>query len=522
MTPTRRATESTSGEPSGEPEGAGSARAGSPAAAPVLAAVPEPGHKLRVSEHFKLAVGQDALDFVDVDIWGDDRLYLDPRSLRTLRTPWADECVTLLQDFFGTVLTAIREGRHDHARYLLRHLREPNETHLGLSRGRPHGRALGPSSAHDVWDALVGSEAIQSGLLEDLEETVLMIEGISFDIVSDMATNVIREPLIHFTQAQARLHGIPLKRVGSGALWDPERHEWFQRYELLPLAGTGKLLLVPKVIVRRKLHYSDDEYFRHYVLEFLMEKEVSSNSELVYLLKDGTPRVDKKDLIKKYGSGKHVAVEVTKEHPEILDRYRQVKRNSPATALDHQGLADELSGAETPDWPKLLADVGSVKPGKAGATKYHRAIEALLKPLFHPDLAMPEREVAIHGGRKRIDITFANRAQGGFFSWIAQHHPAMYIVIECKNFSGDPANPELDQISGRFSPSRGKIGILVCRKFDDKELFIARCRDTASDQRGFVIPLDDADLGQLVEAREQGDRDAVFGFLKERFERLVL
>jgi hypothetical protein len=373
-----------------------------------------------------------------------------------------------------------------------------------------------------VWGALVGSEAIKSGLLQDLEETVLMIEGISFDIVSDIATNVMRGPLIRFTQEQAIFWDIPLKKVASGPLWDPATHTWDQRYEELPVAGTGKLLLVPKAIVRKKLHFNADDYFQHYILDFLMEREISSNSELVYLLKDKTPRVNKKDIIKKYGRGKHMAVEITKDHPEILAQYRKHKRERGTNALDHEQLAAQMPGSATPDWDKLLGDVKDVEPGKAGANDYHHAVEALLKALFYPELAFPESETNIHAGRKRIDITFANEANAGFFGWVAKHHPAMYILIECKNYSGDPANPELDQIAGRFGPSRGKVGLLLCRTFEDKELFLERCRDTANDQRGYVIPLDDDDLAELVEARRIGDTYTMSKLLKERFQKLVM
>jgi hypothetical protein len=476
----------------------------------------------RVSEHYELDVGQEALDFVDVDVWGDDPLYIDPRALRTLKTPWTNECVALLQDFFGTVIDSIREDKHTKARFLLRQLREPNETHLGLSQGRAQGRALGPGSAHDVWHALVTSEAIKSGLLQDLEETVLMIEGISYDIVSDIATNVLRESLIRFTQQQAGIWDIPLKQVASGPLWNPRDHAWTQRYEELPVAGNGKVLLVPKAIVRKKLHFRPEDYFQHYILEFLIEQEISSNTELVYLLKDGSPRVTKKDLVKKYGRSKQLAVEITKQHPHILARYRRDKRERATAALGHEALAEQMPGSAIPDWDKLLGDVKAIKPGKAEAAAYHRAVETLLKALFYPDLANPESEVDMHEGRKRIDITFANEATAGFFSWVAKHHPAMYILIECKNYTGDPANPELDQLSGRFGPSRGKVGLLLCRTFEGKELFIKRCRDTASDQRGFVIPLDDEDLTRIVEARSVGNARAVFAFLKQRFQQLVM
>jgi DNA-binding FadR family transcriptional regulator len=74
--------------------------------------------------------------------------------LRLLKTEWGEECVALVQDFFSAVMEAIRSGDNDAARRLLRTLREPNETHLGLSVAKSRGRALGHESAGDVWQAL--------------------------------------------------------------------------------------------------------------------------------------------------------------------------------------------------------------------------------------------------------------------------------------------------------------------------------------------------------------------------------
>ena len=161
-------------------------------------------------------------------------------------------------------------------------------------------------------------------------------------------------------------------------------------------------------------------------------------------------------------------------------------------------------------------------PGTPTADTYHRNIDALLTALFWPALTMPRREYQIHEGRKRIDITYANVAQTGFFGWLGQHHPASNVFVECKNYAQDIGNPELDQLSGRFSPSRGQFGLILCRGFDDKARFIARCRDTAQDDRGFIVVLDDDDLRQLVEARKAGDPQAQFEFLRERFSELVM
>jgi hypothetical protein len=105
--------------------------------------------------------------------------------------------------------------------------------------------------------------------------------------------------------------------------------------------------------------------------------------------------------------------------------------------------------------------------------------------------------------------------------------PSQHVFVECKNYTGDPANPELDQLSGRFSPLRGQVGLLGCRTFTDKGLFLKRCRDTAQDQRGFCIALDDDDdLAQLVydaqAEREAGSSvPANFALLQQRYDNLI-
>jgi hypothetical protein len=93
--------------------------------------------------------------------------------------------------------------------------------------------------------------------------------------------------------------------------------------------------------------------------------------------------------------------------------------------------------------------------------------------------------------------------------------------VECKNYGGELANPEVDQLAGRFSPLRGRVGLLVHRGYGDKDLLIKRCRDTALDNRGFIIVLDDADLEELVDARRQNPYSVTFDLLRQRFDQLV-
>jgi hypothetical protein len=476
----------------------------------------------RVSEHFTLGLSQPQLDFVDVDVATDTEVYVDPHALRQLRTEWGRECVALLRAYFGCVLTAIRTGNTARADELLGQLREPNQTRLGLSRGRPAGHALGPNLAADVRDQLARSEALRTGLIEDLEDTILMIPLIGRDLISDITTNVIREPLIRYTQQVCDDLGIPTEEgVYAGPVWEPDTQEWSQGYATLPWVGDYALLLVPKVIVRRKMDFEAYDYYNRYIIPFLQEEEIRAGTELVRLLKGtGEPRVDKQDVKEKYGHGKAFNEEMTRAHPQLLRDYRRTKRRHAPPAIPHDGLAG-ITGTTPPDFDALLGAIATVPPGNAGASRYHRAVEALVTPLFYPWLTGLAHEAEIHQGRKRIDIRFDNTATAGFFDLLGRRYVVPYVFAECKNYAEDPVNPPLDQLSGRFSPRRGNFGLLICRTIADKVTFAARCRDTADDGRGYIIGLDDADLAALVAARLADNELDPLRLLRRRFNALV-
>lgn len=138
--------------------------------------------------------------------------------------------------------------------------------------------------------------------------------------------------------------------------------------------------------------------------------------------------------------------------------------------------------------------------GKRSATVYHRQIASLLQDIFASSFGPAVIEQEIDQGRKRLDIVYPNIAERGFFRWLSLHRQASHVVVECKNYVADIANPELDQLTGRFAPWRSEVGLLVNRQLGDKDRLIARCRDAAQAGRGIVIPLDDGDLSILASA----------------------
>ena len=337
---------------------------------------------MRVSQFYSLNKTQPSLPFLDVDIRNDVRLFINARAINNLNSEWGDHCQDLLQDFFAELLGAIKGGKDGRALDLLSHLKEPNETHLGLSRGKSDGRGLGPEKANQIWRSFRSSNAVKTGLLTDLEDTVLLIDGISVDILSDIITNIIRGPLIGFTQTTCGEYGIPLaQNVVSGPVWNMHTKKWDNDYVSLPMPSDEKLLIVPKSIIRLDMDYNISTYYRHYVLEKLKEEEIEKNSSLVHILKTGKRKGEKKvyksELMAKYGTQeKAVSIEQTDRHPGLLKKYKADNAH-PTPALSHRQIAD-AGGTEPPDWEKLLEAVLKLKPGKKQAYQYEDAIVDLM------------------------------------------------------------------------------------------------------------------------------------------------
>ncbi len=478
------------------------------------------------SEYFKLDKSQFELDFVDVLVNnGDIALFIDPYAISRRNDNWSVACNNMIVSFFQEVVNAIRNGNNNKAMQMLSGLHEPNETRLGLSRGRkPRGRGVGDKQAEAIYIALSGSTAVKTGFLKDLHEAELLIDGIGRDKVSDMTTNIIREKLTIYTQHQCMLHNIDMQEVPSGQIWNEEDSIWKPYYHLLPVCYKKPVLLIPKAIARYSLEFTHDEYYDHHVINFLQAEHLSANSSLVRVLKNGKRKAPfKKDLKKLYPISKQFLYEFSMQNPDVLRDYLLSKKYR-IHEITNEGIEVVNKKQRTFDYNELGKKLSMIKPGNKYATEYHNHIKGVLTAIFYPNLLNPQKEREIHEGRKRIDIVYENAESSGFFRRLPQNKqvPSGYIFIECKNYSSDPANPELDQLAGRFSINRGKFGFLVCRRFKNKKLFYKRCRDTAQDDRGFIIPLDDTDIKKLLKLKSKNDSEGIDKFLDEAFRKIVM
>jgi hypothetical protein len=472
------------------------------------------------SEAFNLPVAHAGLDFVDIDLSTDMPLFIDPYAIQIRQDRWSDQCGDHIRSIFNTLLDALRAADRGRAAHLLSHLHEPNETHFGVSRGTPSGRGVGDYKAAMLANALIGSRAFQTGLLSDISEAELFIHGVGRDTISDLTTNVIRGLLAEYTVEQCALHHVATQAVGSvGPVWNAPAQQWEARQVQLPIYQRRPILLVPKFSVRHRLSLDSQEFWNHHMIEFLRQEYLHAGGGLVRVLRNGERRVTKKAVKARHPFIKDDLADFVRNHPEVLEHYKQLKgAQGPLNQDDIEQGFDEKAFAAA-----LRAQLSSIAEGNGTAAQYHSFAMGICTFLFYPGLICPVKEHEIHEGRKRIDIKYTNAAERGFFHRMmaSAQTRAISVFVECKNYSKELNNPELDQLSGRFGHQRGFFGMILCRRMDDRTRIIERCRDTANDNRGYMLVLEDQDLISLLQFVELGQRRSIDNFLQRRFDEIT-
>ena len=164
-----------------------------------------------------------------------------------------------------------------------------------------------------------------------------------------------------------------------------------------------------------------------------------------------------------------------------------------------------------------------IAPGREQEKEYHRLVPQILQFLFGDSLKLPLTESPVDYGLKRLDVRFANVDTSGFFYSLSIHQRVFcpWIFCECKNYSTDLRNPEVDQLLGRFHQRRGEFGFLAYRTAQDRDLLIRRCKAAVQGGRGYVLPLDDNDLLCLLDMAGKDDHGGIDQWLRGRFWELV-
>ncbi|MDT0354766.1 hypothetical protein RJO15_03195 [Herbaspirillum huttiense F1] len=483
---------------------------------------------MKISKQFKLGKSQAELDFIDIDVEKDIPLFIDSHLIGTSDHPFSHECHKTITSFFNFFLELVRRGEVDQARALFSHLHEPNETCLGSSKGKPNGRGVANKQASEIFNSIMQSKAIETGVLEHLEDFRIFVHGIGPDKVSDMTTNIIRFNLIEYTQNQCALHGIPLQaEVASGPFWNTLNRQWeWGHHDMLVIKGRP-ILLVPKCLVSLGRVYSFDRYYNRYLLNFVKHDHYLTNGPFVRhkTLANGEKRswVTKDDMRKHVTPpDKDFVAGYTQQHKDLFDNFRK-EAGKNAKPLESQEIDGRVIISDIA--LHLIEKLKNTPPGNDHASDYHRLIVGILELVFYPSLTCPRKEQEINQGRKRIDIVFDNSAASGELHRLhsVRKISSSYVMVECKNYSKDVANPELDQLAGRFSFRHGEFGLLVCRSVADYPTLIARCHDLYTAKHELILPVLDEDILLMLKKKADSPTERPEEeFLRDRIREVIL
>jgi hypothetical protein len=422
------------------------------------------------------------VDFVIPRLVEDLPLCIDPFLLYKSRDPELRSLHDLVVRHFGAGVDAIRLGDMVEAERIL-DFPEASEVGFGYGSKNKRGSGLGTTLQKLLIDSLTLSPAILVRGIRHIEEMQLISPGIGPDRVGDIASNILKNYLIEYTQRQCGIHNIPVERnVPLEHVFDLEDSRWHDGYFDLPVnSKDGKaVLLVPRRIVRQLPWINYENFAKTEFRAYLAAK--SSKSRM-----SPTIALSKTDV-----------TSTSRVETSLIDNYVKQRERMAAEA---QPFLPPMNDDSTATGNALLARLRNIPVGQAHAGDYQRAVLDILTFVFCPDLIDGRLEERTIDGTERRDILFTNDSDDSFFDYVRQAHDALIIMFEVKNV-GELTMAALNQCGTYLGDRIGRLGFIVTR--DPPEENILRKQITIfndSQPRKVLLVLSDCDLAQLVKVR---------------------
>lgn len=278
--------------------------------------------------------GHQDIDFVDINLKTDTRLFLDPHIIDHTCDPFSKECSDGMNSFFGCIFDCCKSGDIHRLTELLDFGHEPNETKLGLSRGQSCGKGASQEILFNTFKKVSDTHLLEDGLVQNPMDLCLFTENFAEDRMSDLITNVLRMQLYDFTKLQCRKHNIKLSNTKEviGSCWNPTKMSWEPVIDYPIKVNNRNLILIPKALVSPRYIYSVGTYLRHKILTQRQEYHKTNGTSLAKIKFDkhgniiyGKPT--KKDVYAAEVKGtrhKEYAEYYSRQNPYILTEFRQI------------------------------------------------------------------------------------------------------------------------------------------------------------------------------------------------------
>lgn len=305
---------------------------------------------MHFSDYYNLEIdGHADIEFVDINLRTDTKLFLDPFLIESKKSNFASRCSQTINSFFKEVFACCKSGDDKTLRILLEFGHEPNETRLGLSRNQSGGRGASSEILYSIFKQISWENFFSQGLIENYKDVCLFVENFAEDRMSDLITNILRKELYIFTQEQSIKYNISLNSETEllGNYWSPKTLSWEELRGYPLKVDSLPVLLVPKNFVRSKYLYSVREYLQHKIIVERQDYHRENKTSLAIIKQDknGNDYYDKpskKEVYKEEIKGrkhKEYVKEYSLRNPGCLIEFR--KQMEEKLSRESWALTDE-------------------------------------------------------------------------------------------------------------------------------------------------------------------------------------
>jgi len=288
-----------------------------------------------ISEVMEIGISSHSeIDFVDVVLAPDTKLFLDPCLIAVGKDTWSIQAQSCISSYFDCFYSLYKQKASKSLKLeLFQYAHEINATKLGYGTGH-NGKAKTPEGMLATFYPI--NSLIENGIdLSYASDLPIFIRDFAEDCLSDMLTNVLFQVLSDFTLKQCRKYNMKTYPIPKEYhYWDNITNTWQTYIGECLLASGQVILLVPKHFIRQRFYFNTSQYFCRVILDKIQEDEswVDSNGK--------KKKLSKKDLSKKYKGDSSIidsTIKLTSKKPSYLSNYHQIL----PLLYSGQGMTDE-------------------------------------------------------------------------------------------------------------------------------------------------------------------------------------
>ena len=406
-------------------------------------------------------------------------LYLDPFLLWASPSQQDQALHTSLINAFNQLGYSYRSGNEDAALDTLIRASECDEVGLGSSAKRK-GKRIGAEKAREILELFKRIPQYGHAGFRHFEEIQFFVDGISKDRISDIACNFIKSFLIDFTIDECQRLSIPTAACKIENLYDYRQYGFVsaEGVELPVHPETGEpLILVPKRWLRFTPWINYDDYFKHHcpLDEIFHKPEDIGRVQVLAFNRDN------------YGA---------------VEKYIAEKERTFADC-SNDPLFSQIPIVSAKRKLKLIQNMKTGKTDNADRD-YEDAMCQLLPSLMYPQLDFAAAQSRTESGSQIRDLIFYNNQSHEFLKHLMDDYGSRQLVFEMKNVA-EVSRDHINQLNRYMTDSLGKFGVLVTRH-PLKKARMQSTIDLWAGQRRTIVTLTDADIAQMVELFESGQR----------------